>query len=133
VGRQAGLAALAIRWDDGPNAKLSTADIVRGLAKASEAAGVTARKDGDPMSALAGAAKKVEAVYESPFLAHVTMEADELHGSTCGRTAASVDRLTGAEPRAGHGGRGHRFPLERSWFTTICWGAASGAGSRWTT
>ncbi len=69
-----GLVALAIRWDDGPNAKLSTADIVHGLAKASETAGVTARKDGDPMSALAGAAKKVEAVYESPFLAHVTME-----------------------------------------------------------
>jgi isoquinoline 1-oxidoreductase beta subunit len=69
-----GLAALAIRWEDGPNAKLSTADIVQGLAKASETAGVTARKDGDPMSALAGAAKKVEAVYESPFLAHVTME-----------------------------------------------------------
>jgi len=69
-----GLAALAIRWDDGPNAKLSTPDIVDGLAKASESAGVTARKDGDPESALAGAAKKVEAVYESPFLAHVTME-----------------------------------------------------------
>jgi CO/xanthine dehydrogenase Mo-binding subunit len=69
-----GLVALAIRWDDGPNAKLSTADIVQGLAKASETAGVTGRKDGDPVSALAGAAKKVEAVYESPFLAHVTME-----------------------------------------------------------
>ena len=69
-----GLAALAIRWDDGPNAKLSTADIVQGLAKASETAGVTARKDGDPVSALAGAPKKVEAVYQAPFLAHVTME-----------------------------------------------------------
>jgi isoquinoline 1-oxidoreductase beta subunit len=69
-----GLAALAIRWEDGPNAKLSTTDIVQGLTKASETAGVTARKDGDPVSALAGAAKKVEAVYESPFLAHVTME-----------------------------------------------------------
>src|SRR5207245_9592424 len=69
-----GLAALAIRWEDGPNAKLSTADIVQGLTTASETAGVTARKDGDPVSALAGAAKKVEAVYESPFLAHVTME-----------------------------------------------------------
>jgi CO/xanthine dehydrogenase Mo-binding subunit len=69
-----GLAALAIRWDDGPSANLSTADIVQGLAKASETAGVTARKDGDPESALAGAAKKVEAVYESPFLAHATME-----------------------------------------------------------
>src|SRR5437879_809865 len=69
-----GLAALAIRWDDGPNARLGTADIVQGLAEASETTGVTARKDGDPRSALAGAAKKVEAVYESPFLAHVTME-----------------------------------------------------------
>src|SRR2546427_2567432 len=63
-----GLAALAIRWDDGPSAKLSTADVVAGLAKASESAGLTARKAGDPESALAGAAKKVEAVYEAPFL-----------------------------------------------------------------
>src|SRR5438128_7473163 len=69
-----GLAALDIRWADGPNAKLTTADVVRGLAKASESAGVTARKDGDPVKALAGATKKVQAVYESPFLAHVTME-----------------------------------------------------------
>jgi len=69
-----GLVALVIRWDDGPNAKLSTADIVQGLARASQTAGVTARRDGDLTSALVGAAKKVEAVYESPFLAHVTME-----------------------------------------------------------
>ena len=69
-----GLAALVIRWDDGPNANVTTADIVQGLAKASETAGVTARKDGDPVSAFAGAAKKVEAVYEAPFLAHVAME-----------------------------------------------------------
>ena len=69
-----GSAALEIRWEDGPNAKVSTADVVEGLAKASETAGVTARQDGDPASALAGAATKVEAVYESPFLAHATME-----------------------------------------------------------
>src|SRR5438309_9176228 len=69
-----GLAALAIRWEDVPNAKLSTADIVQGLAKASETPGVTARKDGDPVTALASAAKRVEAVFESPYLAHVTME-----------------------------------------------------------
>ena len=69
-----GSAALEIRWEDGPNAKVSTADVVEGLAKASETAGVTARQDGDPASALAGAAKKVEAIYESPFLAHATME-----------------------------------------------------------
>ena len=69
-----GLAALAIRWDEGRNAKLTTADVVRSLAAASEKAGPTARKEGDVAGAMAGAARKVEAIYESPFLAHATME-----------------------------------------------------------
>jgi len=69
-----GLAALDIRWDEGPNAKLSTADIVRQLEAASQQPGVVARKDGDVARAMAGAARKVEAVYEVPFLAHATME-----------------------------------------------------------
>src|SRR2546422_462663 len=69
-----GLAALDIRWDEGPNAKLSTADIVQQLAAASEKPGVVARNEGDASKALAGAVRKVEAVYEVPFLAHATME-----------------------------------------------------------
>src|SRR5207244_1782337 len=32
------------------------------------------RKDGDVAAAMAGAAQKVEAIYEQPFLAHATME-----------------------------------------------------------
>src|SRR2546426_5000764 len=69
-----GLAALDIRWDEGPNAKLSTADIVQQLAAASEKSGVVARNEGDASKAMAGAARKGEAVYEGPFLAHATME-----------------------------------------------------------
>jgi isoquinoline 1-oxidoreductase subunit beta len=69
-----GLAALDIRWDEGPNAKLSTNDIVRRLAAASQRSGVVARQQGDPDKAMASAARKVEAVYEAPFLAHATME-----------------------------------------------------------
>jgi isoquinoline 1-oxidoreductase subunit beta len=69
-----GLAALAIRWDDGPNAKLSTTDVVEGLDAASQEPGVVARKQGAPAAAIAGAAKKIEAVYQVPFLAHATME-----------------------------------------------------------
>src|SRR5881398_3272960 len=69
-----GLAALDIRWDDGPNANLTTADIVQQLATASEKSGVVARKDGDVAPAMAGAAQKVEAIYEQPFLAHAPME-----------------------------------------------------------
>ncbi len=69
-----GLAALDVRWDEGPNAKLSTAEIVRQLAAASAKSGVVARREGDAAEAMAGAAQKVEAVYELPFLAHATME-----------------------------------------------------------
>jgi isoquinoline 1-oxidoreductase subunit beta len=69
-----GLAALDIRWDEGPNAKLSTTDIVQKLAAASRQSGVAARREGDPDKAMASAAQKIEAVYEVPLLAHATME-----------------------------------------------------------
>ncbi len=69
-----GLAALDIRWDKGPNAKLSTAEIVQQLEAASQKPGVAARREGDVAKAMAGAAQKVEAIYQLPFLAHATME-----------------------------------------------------------
>jgi isoquinoline 1-oxidoreductase subunit beta len=69
-----GLAAAAPQWDAGPNAKLSTADVVAQLATASEQPGAVARHDGDPVAAHAQAAQKVDAVYQQPFLAHATME-----------------------------------------------------------
>jgi len=69
-----GLAALAIRWDDGPNAAATIADVVKGLDAASQKPGVVARKEGNAAAAMAGAAKKVNAIYQAPFLAHATME-----------------------------------------------------------
>src|SRR5207302_7095098 len=69
-----GLAALAIRWDDGPNGGVSTADVVQGLDAASQQPGVVARTQGHVADALGGAAKKVDAVYQVPFLAHAPLE-----------------------------------------------------------
>jgi len=69
-----GLLALAIRWDDGPNGTVSTADVVQGLAAATQTPGVVARKEGDAAAAIAGAPTKMEAVYQVPFLAHAAME-----------------------------------------------------------
>src|SRR5262249_17791821 len=69
-----GREAAAPKWDAGPNAKLSTADIVAQLVSASEKPGAVARHDGDAAGAIAGAAGKLEAVYQQPFLAHATME-----------------------------------------------------------
>jgi isoquinoline 1-oxidoreductase beta subunit len=69
-----GLAALAIEWDDGPHATLSTDDIVRELEKATLNPGAVAQDTGDVTQAMAGAVTKVEAIYQVPFLAHATME-----------------------------------------------------------
>jgi isoquinoline 1-oxidoreductase beta subunit len=69
-----GLAALKIEWDDGPNAHLSSAELLRDMEAASSGAGAVARKEGDVAKALAGAARHVEAVYGVPFFAHATME-----------------------------------------------------------
>src|SRR5439155_7970202 len=69
-----GLAALEIEWDDGPQAKLTTSDIVAELEKATLNPGAVAQNIGDVDTAMASAVTKVEATYQVPFLAHATME-----------------------------------------------------------
>jgi isoquinoline 1-oxidoreductase subunit beta len=69
-----GLAALKIEWDDGPHAKLTTGDVAAELEQATLKPGAVAQNIGDVNKALAGAATKVEAIYQVPFLAHATME-----------------------------------------------------------
>ena len=71
---QKGLSLLALRWDDGPNARLSTADIVADMAQASKQAAARVRSEGEPEQALAKASRVLEATYELPFLAHAAME-----------------------------------------------------------
>ncbi|RYE81468.1 MAG: xanthine dehydrogenase family protein molybdopterin-binding subunit [Oxalobacteraceae bacterium] len=69
-----GLAAAAPTWTDGPNANVTIEQIVKDMDAASRKAGAVARNDGDAPGALAKAARRVEAVYQMPFLAHATME-----------------------------------------------------------
>ncbi|MBM3217183.1 MAG: xanthine dehydrogenase family protein molybdopterin-binding subunit [Candidatus Rokubacteria bacterium] len=69
------LDALPIVWDEGPNAKVSSADIAKMLE-----AGLTAdqafvgNSNGDVKAGLASAAKKIEATYAYPFQNHAPME-----------------------------------------------------------
>ena len=69
-----GLEALQVKWDEGPNANLSSEEIRKRFAEAAQKAGVVARNDGDFAKAFSGAAHQLEAVYEVPYLAHATME-----------------------------------------------------------
>ena len=69
-----GRRALEITWDEGPNANLDSAGITKLFEERTRQPGAVARKEGDAAAALAGAAKKIEAIYEVPFLAHATLE-----------------------------------------------------------
>jgi isoquinoline 1-oxidoreductase beta subunit len=69
-----GLEAAAITWDDGPNGKVNSADLIKQLEEESRKAGVVARNDGDAAKALQGAAQRLDAIYQVPFLAHAAME-----------------------------------------------------------
>ncbi len=68
-----GLDALVITWDEGPNAKISSADIWDDLRAASKKDGVVAKSVGDIAKGLAQG-ERFDGEYELPFLAHATME-----------------------------------------------------------
>jgi len=68
-----GLDALKITWDEGPNAKISSADIWEDLRAASKKDGVVAKSVGDIAKGLSQG-ERFDAEYEMPFLAHATME-----------------------------------------------------------
>jgi len=69
------LDALPIVWDEGPNAKVSSAEIADMLKAGLDAdQAFVGNQNGDAKAAIAGAAKKIEAVYAYPFQNHATME-----------------------------------------------------------
>ena len=69
------LDALPIVWDEGANAKVSSASIAEILKAGLDAEqAFVGNKNGDAKAALAGAVKKVEAVYAYPFQNHAPME-----------------------------------------------------------
>jgi isoquinoline 1-oxidoreductase subunit beta len=69
-----GRRALQVQYDEGKNANLSSASIRELFVNLAAKPGAVARNDGDVGAALAGGAKKLEAVYEVPYLSHAPME-----------------------------------------------------------
>jgi len=69
------LEALPIVWDEGPDAKQSSATIAAHLKDGLTAGdGFADTEVGDARGAIAGATRKIEAVYSAPFLSHACME-----------------------------------------------------------
>jgi isoquinoline 1-oxidoreductase beta subunit len=70
------LEQLPVTWDEAGNGDKSSATIKALLEEGLNSTGPDngGRKEGDAPGAIARAAKKVEAIYSTPFLAHATME-----------------------------------------------------------
>jgi len=66
--------ALVVKWDEGPAAKESSADLHKQFLANAAKPGKPLRNDGDADSALASSPKKIEAAYELPFAPHACME-----------------------------------------------------------
>ncbi len=106
-----GRRALSIQWDEGPNANLSSETIRARMAALANQPGAVAKTVGDGPGTIAAAAKKLDAVYEAPFLAHACMEplnctanvkadACEIWASTQMPTGAqqTAAKITGLKP-----------------------------------
>jgi len=97
--------ALRIEWDEGRMQTFSTTQMMRDFRERAKSPGTSVRKDGDPAAALANAAKKVEAVYEVPYLSHLMMEplncVVDLRAGSCevwtGSQFQTVDRANAAK------------------------------------
>jgi isoquinoline 1-oxidoreductase beta subunit len=69
------LEALPIVWDEGENAKVSSASIAKWLAEGLDSGpAFVGNKNGDAPAVIATAVKKVEAIYNYPYQNHATME-----------------------------------------------------------
>jgi CO/xanthine dehydrogenase Mo-binding subunit len=66
--------ALVVTWDDGAAKSESTESFRKEMHELVTKEGKRVRNDGDVDAALAAGAKKIEATYEVPYLAHATME-----------------------------------------------------------
>lgn len=70
-----GVEAVEVDWEHGPAAGFDSADAMARLVRtARESRGHAFRSVGDVDAALAGAARRIEADYQAPWLAHLTME-----------------------------------------------------------
>jgi len=69
-----GRKSLEVKWDEGPAANESSEELHKQFFENAAKPGKVVRNEGDADASLAAAVKKVEAVYELPFAAHVCME-----------------------------------------------------------
>ncbi|HYR91848.1 MAG TPA: xanthine dehydrogenase family protein molybdopterin-binding subunit [Terriglobia bacterium] len=97
--------AVRINWDEGPMSSFNTGQMMQKFRDQAKSAGKSVRRDGNADAELAKAVKKLEAVYEVPYLSHAMMEplncAVDLRPGSCeiwtGTQFQTMDRASAAK------------------------------------
>jgi isoquinoline 1-oxidoreductase beta subunit len=100
-----GREALAVTWDESGAEQRGTAELIEQYTALAGTPGLVAHNDGDAVGALAGAAKRVDADFVFPYLAHASMEpmncVVELKPGECeiwtGSQFQTFDQMTAAQ------------------------------------
>jgi isoquinoline 1-oxidoreductase beta subunit len=96
--------ALLVDWDEGPGATVDTARMLESYRAQARTPGPVAAQKGNADTALAFAARRLEAEYDVPYLAHATMEpmncTVKIEGDRCeiwtGTQFQTMDQLSAA-------------------------------------
>ena len=79
--------AVRVDWDEGSMRGFNSSEMLQQWREQAKTPGTSVRNDGDAGAALATAAKKIEAMYEAPYLSHLMMEplncAVDLRADSC--------------------------------------------------
>ena len=97
--------AVRVDWDEGSMRGFNSSEMLQQWREQAKTPGTSVRNDGDAGAALATAAKKIEAMYEAPYLSHLMMEplncAVDLRADSCevwtGSQFQTVDRANAAK------------------------------------
>lgn len=97
--------ALKVVWDEGAMSSFSTKSQFEEYARLAKTPGISAQLRGKPADVLSAAARKIDAVYEVPYLSHAMMEplncVVDLRPDSCtlwtGTQFQTVDRMAAAE------------------------------------
>ena len=97
--------ALKVEWDDSKAFKLGTQDMLAHYKNQARSPGTVAHKAGDAEKAMGRAAKRLEAAFEFPYLAHAAMEPLDcvvrLNGKQCeiwnGEQSQTTDQINVAK------------------------------------
>jgi len=96
---------LRVDWDEGSMRDFNTSQMMADFRERAKSPGKTVRNEGDAAAALANATRKIEAVYEVPYLSHLMMEplncTVDLRPDSCeiwtGSQFQTVDRANAAK------------------------------------